>query len=1211
MLFRIFKFELSYRLKRPATWVYFGLMALLAFGAIAWEDLTIGGGAGQVKDNAPVVIALMMLTLTAIPGFLIVSAIMGVPILRDYEHQTSSMIFTTPIRKTDYLLGRFLGSFAIVVWVFLGALLGVMIGAQMPWLDPDRLVPFEFNHYLSPFLLFVLPNIFFASMIFFAGGALSRSLLFVFVQGIGMLVLYIIGMQLLQELDNRTLGAMLDPIGFGASRITSQYWSITEQNTQVYSFSGLIMANRLVWLTVGVLGLGLTLWRFSFSAAGTRSRKKKKKKAALQSYLSQGNLSGIAIPSSTLTDNLATHIKRILHLSRLYVKEIIFSIPFIAITIMGMVLLISNASNFNSLYGTETYPTTYQILEILDLFNLFFIILIVFYGGEIIWKERDIRMNQIFDAMPIPGFVVMIGKFLGMLVVYVLLLLLLILTGVLIQTFKGYYQYELGVYFSTLFTETLSFLIVYTLFVFFLQVIINQKLLTHAIVVLFFIFADVILPQIGLEHSMWQFGSGSLGRYSDMNTFGHFVTSFSWYKFYWLGFALLLFSVGVLLSVRGTDSLLKTRFQLAKLRFVRPVAIFSIIALMMFGFTGCYIYYNTTVVNEFASSDDLKEIRANYEKQLKQYKDLPQPKIVETNLKVDIFPETRDFVAEGYYILKNKSEGPISHIHIQLAADRDLDQEYITFERMDSLGAGETVVEESFEDFRYFIYKLDHPMQPGDSVRMNFKANYKTTGFVEGGGNTQVVYNGTFFNNTSFFPTLGYNEGAELSQEKDRKEYDLPPEKERMRKRNDPLGQKIPLVGDDADKIRFEIVMSTDTSQIAIAPGYLQRKWTEGDRHYFHYKMDKTMFNFYSIVSARYELVEEAWTTPQGQDVKLEIYYHPGHDYNLDRMMEAMKHSLSYYEENFSPYQFSQMRIMEFPRYATFAQSFANTVPFSEGIGFILNIGTDDVDMAYYVTAHEMAHQWWGHQVTEANVQGNAMLSESMSQYSALMVMKEKYKPELMQKFLRYELDSYLRGRANETKKELPLALVERQSYIHYRKGSVVMFALQDYIGEDSVNAALRRYLETWQGREDRYPTTADLLPYFREVTPDSLQYIIEDMFETITFFENRTEEPTYETLADDQYRVTIPVKAEKFRADSVGVQTPIPLQDWIDIGVYARGSDGKDSLVYLQKHKLLETETTVSVTVGAEPVKAGIDPLYKLIDRTPKDNVQAISLLD
>ena len=198
------------------------------------------------------------------------------------------------------------------------------------------------------------------------------------------------------------------------------------------------------------------------------------------------------------------------------------------------------------------------------------------------------------------------------------------------------------------------------------------------------------------------------------------------------------------------------------------------------------------------------------------------------------------------------------------------------------------------------------------------------------------------------------------------------------------------------------------------------------------------------------------------QDVAIEIYYHRGHEYNLDRMIEAIKASLDYYTKNFSPYQHRQVRIIEFPRYATFAQSFPNTIPYSEAIGFVARVDPDDpedIDYPYYVTAHEVAHQWWAHQVIGGNVQGSTVMSETLSQYSALMVMKRKYGAEQMRRFLRYELERYLIGRTTERKKELPLALNENQGYIHYNKGSLVMYALQDYLGEDCVNQALANYL--------------------------------------------------------------------------------------------------------------------------------------------------------
>ncbi|EQD59404.1 hypothetical protein B1B_08227, partial [mine drainage metagenome] len=148
--------------------------------------------------------------------------------------------------------------------------------------------------------------------------------------------------------------------------------------------------------------------------------------------------------------------------------------------------------------------------------------------------------------------------------------------------------------------------------------------------------------------------------------------------------------------------------------------------------------------------------------------------------------------------------------------------------------------------------------------------------------------------------------------------------------------------------------------------------------------------------------------------------------------------------------------MMEFPRYREFAQSFPNTVPFSEGIGFIGRmLHKDDVDLTYFVTAHELGHQWWGHQLVGGQVQGSNMLSETLAQYSAYMVMQHKYGKDYMHKVLRHFLDRYLRGRAGEIRHEPPLALVQREPYVWYEKGGQIMYTLADYIGEDKMDLAL------------------------------------------------------------------------------------------------------------------------------------------------------------
>src|ERR1700689_1832529 len=205
-------------------------------------------------------------------------------------------------------------------------------------------------------------------------------------------------------------------------------------------------------------------------------------------------------------------------------------------------------------------------------------------------------------------------------------------------------------------------------------------------------------------------------------------------------------------------------------------------------------------------------------------------------------------------------------------------------------------------------------------------------------------------------------------------------------------------------------------------------------------------------------------------------------------MLASSRAGLDYYQAHFSPYHFPQYRIMEFPRYRAFAQSFPNTVPFSEGIGFIERLQhQDDVDQTYFVTAHE---------------QGSNMMSETLAQYSAYMVMQQKYGKDYMHKVLRHFLDRYLRGRSSEVRHEPPLALVQREPYVWYEKGGQIMYTLADYIGEDKVDVALHNFLMQYRyanagnqvdsaddaGRsgadEQPYPDTRMLIDALRAQTP-------------------------------------------------------------------------------------------------------------------------------
>jgi hypothetical protein len=677
-----------------------------------------------------------------------------------------------------------------------------------------------------------------------------------------------------------------------------------------------------------------------------------------------------------------------------------------------------------------------------------------------------------------------------------------------------------------------------------------------------------------------------------MNGFGHFLKPQMVLFAYWMFFAVILIIASHLMWARGTETTMASRLRAARARVNATALTLAAIFGLAFLATGCYIFYNTNVLNKYETADKREKRQADAEKKYKKYERLPQPRITSVQADVAIYPERRAATIRGHYDMVNKTANPIPELHVAMPPE---------------LKASITVpgarVKSRDEEIGYTTYTLAQPLAPGAMMQLSFDVSIDNPGFVNSRPNNDIVANGTFFNNQSYFPHLGYPQGIELQDRSKRKKYGLKPV-QRLPPPSDAWGRGNNGLSPEADWINLDTTVSTSADQIAIAPGYLQKEWTKGGRRYFHYKTTAPILEFWSYLSARYTVKRDNW-----KGIPIEIYYDAKHPYNVDRMIYGVTKALDYCTENFSPYQHQQVRILEFPRYASFAQSFPNTIPYSESIGFIADLrNPENIDYVFYVTAHEIAHQWWGHQVVSGNVQGATMMIETMAQYSALMVMEKEYGKARMRKFLKWELDRYLAGRGGELVAEMPIELVENQQYIHYRKGSLVMYALRDYIGEDRVNAACREFIKKYAFTGPPYPTALDLVEEFKKVTPPEQQAIIHDLFETITLYDNKTTEVKATQLPDGKYRVTFTVESKKLRGDGKGAEQPIAIDDWIDVGVLATGkTKDDDTVLFMEKRHITQPTTSFDIIVASKPTKAGIDPFNKLIDRNPDDNTKKL----
>ena len=1225
LFWEFFSFELKFRFKSLSTYVYFLLWLTYSFLSVASESFgPVGASNGRVLLNSPYANTFNDIG-AALFGIIVIAAIFGTSILRDFQRDTYQILFTKPITKFAYLGGRWAGSYVATLFAFSGLMLGTFLGTFAPWADHTRIEPNHLWNYLQPFLSIIAVQIFFLGALFFVVSALTRKIFIVYLQGVTLFMLYVIGITVFSATRSleRFWSGILDPVGFILFDGVTRYWTVLEKNTLFVTWSahevnGIFLYNRLLWMGVGVLALG-AVWAFfpmSVEALTARSQGRRAARAKEQELAEAAPARALAparIPIVHYSFTFATGFAQYLSLSRLRLKNILRDIPFWGILALLIAFGVNNGHFAGHLADENVWPVTYLMLQSVEgSAMLFLYIVATLYAAELLWRERDIHFDGIHDALPMRESTDWLSRLTAVVVIELILLTVAMMVGVLMQTIAGYYHYELAQYFKELYIVTFPQVFTFLLLAMFVQTVVSNKFVGHGILIGIFVLVP-ILNSFGWENTLYLFGQVPTYTYSDMNGYGHFVPIIFWSITYWLAIAAVLGVASIAWARRGAEDSLRARTRQARLLAPRLAPIALLFAVVAAGAGGWY-YYNAHILNEYLDSQARRDIQADYERKYKQYENLLQPKATSVDATIDIYPNRRSFDGKVRMVLQNKTGQPIPQIHIT-----DIKQSVtnLQFDRPVHLVS-------SAPRNIYSIYAFEQPLAPGETVMLTCNVGHQTHGFRDGNELPEFASNGTFFD-SDYMPFVGYRNDEELDDPRRRREEHLPPLEE-MAHRGEPIHSVNQIFPKDADWVTYHTVVSTVPDQMAIAPGYLQRDWQANGRHYYEYSMGSThILDFYSYISARYQSRKQMYRGVGG-DVSLEVYYDPAHTYDIDDMLASSRAGLDYYQQVFSPYQFTQFRIFEFPRYRGFAQSFPNTIPFSEGIGFIERLlKPTDIDITYFVTAHELGHQWWAHQLIGADVEGSNMMAESLAEYSALQVMQHKYGRDLMHRFLKHELDGYLRGRAGEFRHEPPLALVQREPYVWYQKGGQVLYTLADYIGEDKMNLALHNFLMQYRyanannqvdavdnskdpatasaAVDSPYPDTRMLVDAIRAQTPPELQYLVDDGFNRIVLYDNKAISATSEKTPDGKYKVTLEVQARKMQADGNGAETPMPLADYIEIGVFS-GKKDEEKPLYLKKEKISEEHRTFVITVDQQPTLAGIDPYNKLIDRNADDNM-------
>ena len=353
---------------------------------------------------------------------------------------------------------------------------------------------------------------------------------------------------------------------------------------------GIILYNKIFWITVALIALVLGYLKFQMIVVTDKISFNKNKQTVPHSTDRSHKILPMVMPVYYIR---AQFVQLLLN-AWFHSKSIMKLTSFWALIICCYIIILVNSVSLGTVHGVNSYPATYLMMEELqELTYYFFMTVVVFYSGEIMWKEREVKLNPICDTTPLNSFVNVSSRYLGLLILYAIIMFSLIIAGVLFQTFNSFYNYELKVYFFGFFVEIFPYLALYTSVTMFFQALIRNKFLA-ILATISFVVINVVISTFGLEHVLLNFGGHSLAGYSDMNGYGHFLTAYLLVKMYWFLFSMLLLILTGILMENGVEAGWKKRLKRGINQISKPMAIFCMTGLSLF----CLLYTSDEEIHQ-------------------------------------------------------------------------------------------------------------------------------------------------------------------------------------------------------------------------------------------------------------------------------------------------------------------------------------------------------------------------------------------------------------------------------------------------------------------------------------------------------------------------------------------------------------------------------------------------------------------------------------
>jgi ABC-2 type transport system permease protein len=396
---------------------------------------------------------------------LFTAVIMGDPIIRDFRVGVHPLILSKPIGRAAYLLGKFFGNYFVLFCcqtVFALAL--VLFQAFRPVgmvVLPARVTPFVLHY-----LLLVVVSHMLLGAIYFTVGTLTRSSKIVYGLGVLFYPLYITSQVLLKPLPSNWR-IRLDPLlvswpGIVQQAHGAEWENAASINQLTFNYDSDLIINRVLVLLITAISLTVLYFRFKRSEptraegtvtlldlsgeretvfAGEGGQPVVSRVAPAQSLAPRVEIPVVKPTEEgvgTYLSQLAAALGVEFRLLRAERGLVLLAPLVVAFSTLELLFRVDPEGSYSGAYASSTAKTSL----------LFLIALVIFYTGEAMHRDREVRIEPVLWSVPAPNFVLLLSKFFATLLMSVSLMALIGLTALLIQVVKGDMPVEISAYLS-------------------------------------------------------------------------------------------------------------------------------------------------------------------------------------------------------------------------------------------------------------------------------------------------------------------------------------------------------------------------------------------------------------------------------------------------------------------------------------------------------------------------------------------------------------------------------------------------------------------------------------------------------------------------------------------------------------------------------------------------------------------------------------------